>query len=260
MKTGEAKNGRRNRVGAIPLRAFTLIELLVVIAIIGVLASLLLPALSKAKERSQRAKCMGNLKQIIVATQMYSDDNQDYMPYTGWSSDTTGRPNWVYTRWPKRAGMPGFWDDRIEEGQLWQYHKNRLVYWCPVHRTNNIYFRNSEFQSGSYIMNGSVSGFGTTPEKTAFQSYKKTRFHLTCIVYWEGDETNPADWDNATSRPSEGITTRHSSGSVVMNFGAHVEFMKRLDFLKEGGSERISGFPGRRPGRLWCNPGSRDGT
>ena len=60
--------------------AFTLIELLVVIAIIAILASLLMPALSKAKEQGSRTKCIGNVKQILLSTQMYVTDNSDWMP------------------------------------------------------------------------------------------------------------------------------------------------------------------------------------
>jgi prepilin-type N-terminal cleavage/methylation domain-containing protein len=230
--------------------AFTLIELLVVIAIIAILAGMLLPALSKAKEQGNRTRCLANIKQVLLATHLYAQDNADYLPYTSWSSGTFNVANWCYMR--VATNRP---DHTVERGLLWQYHSSKPLTFCPLDKTNTALFKARTQKVSSYVINGAVSKYSTGP-RGDWTTYKLIQFSPDSMLYWEADEKQPSNYDNVSSRPDEGVTQRHNTGSVMGMFGGQTEFMKFKLYYQEAG---IGGFPGRRPGRFWCVPGSATG-
>jgi prepilin-type N-terminal cleavage/methylation domain-containing protein/prepilin-type processing-associated H-X9-DG protein len=151
MKRIKAMKGfiKKNRTGS---TGFTLIELLVVIAIIAILAAMLLPALSRAKQKAQGIQCMSNQKQLSLAWLMYSNDNQNKLVPNGDETsqpssptDPTGQSGGINAQWcPGRQDViadlspdntppalnTGY--KYIEEGLIYPYVNNVLIYKCPA--------------------------------------------------------------------------------------------------------------------------------
>jgi prepilin-type N-terminal cleavage/methylation domain-containing protein len=232
--------------------AFTLIELLVVIAIIGILAALLLPVLSRAKNSASKVTDINNLHQIMIALQTFAADNEDALPQPNWDGGAAGSPKgWLYEVDSSASGTNKF---KVNTGSLWRALQNPKIYFCPMDtKPNETRYSESEGtdmerpqQISSYAINGAIVGFGAIDSPVKLAAMKSTD-----CAFWETDETDPFYFNDGANFPREGVSARHNQGAIQTAFDTSVSYVLLKDWYNDVDD------PGKN--RLWCYPGSDDG-
>ena len=203
---------------------FTLIELLVVIAIIAILAAMLLPALSKAREKARAISCVNNHKQVSTAWLMYTDDNKDYMPFSFISSSN---------RWDNQSSA------KPPQVLLRTYGAEPMSFVCPSHGAElsyDWYFTTRNWDGGedlkakygsSVMFNQGVVCDGG---KRAIKMTQNNNTPSACYIASDGQHM--LNFSHATClNPTAGGTGRcpwDHSGMITITFGdGHVQAHKR---------------------------------
>ncbi len=221
-------------------KAFTLIELLVVIAIIAILMAILMPALNRAREQGRRAACLSNVKQLVLAWNMYADENDDKIVNgaTGFSDVDNG--GWA-THSNELSWIDGYNPDNIElakedmrRGALWPYIKSEAIFRCPTGKRGEAFTYSIMFSMNA-VRHNEVKGIPGLHVKR--RSEIKPNPATRIVFIDEGVMSSDAYAVHYTQEVwFDSPPVRHGDGTNVSFADGHAEYWKwrGIDTIKHG--------------------------
>ena len=205
-------------------KAFTLVELLVVIAIIALLMGILMPALERAREQGWRITCLNNLRQMMLAWDLYADANDDKI-VNGNTSTGSFNPDdtcWVY--WPGQGATIDQRIQGIKDGLIYQYCPNFKLYKCPTVLYGEVV---------TYAVVDAMNGYDAIPG--AAGHILRTRMEILRpaerAVFLDEGRLSPASWTIWYDQEKwwDQITARHGDGTNFSFADGRAEYWKWED-------------------------------